>query len=345
MSNTYENEIKTISNSKADVIVQQLPDFSRKYFNSIRLTKSPRTRLQYAYDMNRFFDWLWAQEGFKNVNKVSIQAKEIFDLLTPEDMQEYIAYLSVSDKGKSTSTAFIARNIATLKSFIKYYYVLQEIDKDLSRFIPTPKINDKEIKTLDVDQVNRMLESVFDTTNMTQKQIDAHNYIVLRDYAILSLFFSTGLRVSELVGIDLEDVDFKKGTLIVTRKGGNQDLIYLSKSCLKAIRSYIKSERDYYSSDNENALFMSQKRNRLSVKSVERLIQKYSKLAGVNIKVTPHTLRRTFGTNLYNQTGDIYLVADVLHHASVETTKKHYAKVSEDHKKIAAKVAEDLYKK
>lgn len=345
MSDTYDNKVRSDSNATADRIIAALPDFSRKFFNSIRLTKSPRTRAQYAYDMQRFFTWLFEQAGFKECNHVTVQAKDIFDALTPDDIQEYISYLSVSKDGKTRSMPFIARNLATLKSFINHYILLGETTSNLSTFIKMPKIHDKEIKTLDSDQVQRMIDAVYDTTGMTQKQIDSHKYSVLRDTAILTLFFTTGMRVSELVGIDLNDIDFKDGTLLVTRKGGDQDTVYLSRTALESILSYVSDERNKYSSDEETALFLSQKRSRLSVKSVERLIAKYAKLAGVNVKVTPHTLRRTFGTNLYNKTGDIYLVADVLHHASVETTKKHYAKISENHKKIAAEVADELYRK
>lgn len=345
MSDSYDNKVKSSSNNAADRIIENLPDFTRKYFNAIRLTKSPRTRAQYAYDMNRFFNWLWKQAGFKKANHITIQAKDIFDVLTYDDIQEYIAYLSVNEDGESTSVSFIARNLASLKSFINHYILLGETNTNLPTFIQTPKIHDKEIKTLDSDQVQRMLNAVYDTTGMTQKQIDAHQYTVLRDAAVITLFCTTGLRVSELVGIDFNDIDFNKATLVVTRKGGDQDTVYLSSNAIEAILSYVNEERNKYSSDEETALFLSQKRHRLSVKSVERIISKYAKLAGVNVKVTPHTLRRTFGTNLYNQTGDIYLVADVLHHASVETTRKHYAKISEDHKKIAAKIADDLFKK
>lgn len=346
--NAYNEDITNISNQKAETIIADLPNFCKKYFNSIKLTKAARTRLQYAYDLQRFFKWLSQQAGFKDVDMNVCTAQELLGELNVEDMQEYVASIDSYNDGKrqkSYSSAYIARNIASLKSFFNYYYKIREIDFNLGFFLDVPKQHKKEIQVLNNSQVNRIQEAVFNETGMTQKQLDMRRNIVLRDYAIISLFFTTGLRVSEMVGLDVTDIDFKNKTIIVTRKGGDQDVVYPPTYVLDAINNYIKSDREVLVDTNieKNALWLSLKHSRLSVQAVEQMIKKYAKLAGVNTNVTPHTLRRTFGTNLYNETGDLGLVADTLHHASTDTTRKHYAKSSEAHKRKAAEVASKMY--
>lgn len=349
MSNTYENKVKSDNNQKADEIVATLPDFCRKYFNSLRLNKAPRTRHQYAIDIQRFFNWLKIQAGFINENILTMTAHDCLDRLTVEDIQEYVTTLTAHKENggsKDYSEAFIARNIATLKSFFRYYYRLQEIQTNYGEFIDTPRLHNKEIKVLTIDQAERILDAILNEENMSKKEKDAHQFIVLRDYAVVITFFTTGIRVSELVGLDLSDFDREDGTIIVTRKGGDQDAVFLPQSTQKAINSYIEKERGFLIANTEEpALFVSLHHKRLSVRMVEDLLRKYARLAGVNVKVTPHTLRRTYGTNLYNRTGDIQLVADSLHHSSIETTRKHYARSTDDHKRQAAEAAEEMFKK
>ena len=145
--------------------------------------------------------------------------------------------------------------------------------------------------------------------------------------------------------MNISDVDFYNASIIVTRKGGDQDEVFFGPEVEEALSDYLNTDRDALlgKNVNEKAFFISTKHNRISVRSVEEMIQGYAKKAGINTKVSPHALRRSFGTYLYDATGDIYLVADALHHSSVETTKKHYARMSKDHKRIAAKESSGLF--
>ena len=181
---------------------------------------------------------------------------------------------------------------------------------------------------------------------MSDSEIKRHNKIIKRDYAIMMLFFGTGIRVSELVGIDLSDIDFYNASLLITRKGGDQDEVFFPEIVENAIRDYVDNDRDTLLADKESsALFISMQHKRMTVRSVQVMIKSYAAKAGLNMKVTPHALRRTFGTNLYEETNDIYLVADALHHSSVETTRKHYANMSKEHKRLAAKKSATLFDK
>ena len=164
-------------------------------------------------------------------------------------------------------------------------------------------------------------------------------YHKVRDTAIITLFLGTGIRVSELVGIDIDDLDFTINGFIVTRKGGNQTILYFPESVAEALKSYLNERMQIEAVEgHENALFLSLQRRRITQRAVENLVKKYASVAApLKKKISPHKLRSTFGTSLYQETGDIYLVADVLGHSDVNTTRKHYAAMSDMRKREAAK--------
>ena len=137
---------------------------------------------------------------------------------------------------------------------------------------------------------------------------------------------------------DIDDVDFKNDGITVTRKGGNQMVVYFGDEVRNALENYLETSRAATTtlSGHENALFLSTQRKRIGVQAVENMVKKYAKQVTPNKKITPHKLRSTYGTNLYKETGDIYLVADVLGHKDVNTTKKHYAAIDDSRRRMAA---------
>ena len=156
----------------------------------------------------------------------------------------------------------------------------------------------------------------------------------------MTLLLGTGIRVSECVGLNLEDVDFNNGAIRIIRKGGNEALIYFGDEVSQALEAYMNGPRKTAepAAGHEEALFISLNKTRITTRSVERLVKKYSRLVTTVKKITPHKLRSTFGTALYQETGDIYLVADTLGHKDVNTTKKHYAAIDEHRRRMAANV-------
>ena len=347
MSKHSQDIIQEDIGLKADEITSLLPEFTHKYFDHMNtIDRSPRTRLQYAYDLKRFFDYLQNQPGFKDVNLKTSPAA-VLDVLSYDDIQEYLNTLNEStytdifgkSRKKINSSSFKARNISVLRSFYKFYYKHGEIEKDMANLMEMPKIRNTEKFVLDSSQVNRMLDAV---ENHTRKG-SAKNR--LRDKAILTLLFGTGIRVSELVGIDISDVDFINASIVVTRKGGDQDIVYFGPEVEESIQKYLQYERpEYTTQGSEDALFLSNRKQRLSVRMVQELVGTYAIEAGLsNMNVTPHSARRSFGTHLYNMTGDLYLVADTLHHQSIQTTRR-YAKISEDNKRKVQKYSSDLFK-
>jgi site-specific recombinase XerD len=189
-----------------------------------------------------------------------------------------------------------------------------------------------------VDEVSTLLDEVESGENLTKNQQRFHEKTKTRDIAIITLLLGTGIRVSECVGLDIDDVDFKNNGVKVHRKGGAEAVVYFGDEVRDALLNYME-ERNMHTPavGHANALFLSLQNKRIGVRAVENLVKKYSRLV-TNLKnITPHKLRSTYGTNLYKETSDIYLVADVLGHKDVNTTRKHYAAIEEDRRKNAAK--------
>ena len=139
------------------------------------------------------------------------------------------------------------------------------------------------------------------------------------------------------MGLDIEDVDFKNNGIKVTRKGGNEMVVYFGSEVEKALKNYLEVRENIVPlSGHEHALFYSSQKKRIGVQAIENLVKKISREITTTKKITPHKLRSTYGTALYQETGDIYLVADVLGHRDVNTTKKHYAALDDARRRQAA---------
>ena len=174
---------------------------------------------------------------------------------------------------------------------------------------------------------------------LTEKQKLYHERTKVRDLAMMSLLLGTGIRVSECVGLNINDIDLDTCGARVYRKGGKESVIYFSDEVRDVLENYL-DEREMIDAvpGNEDALFLSMQRKRINVRSVENLVKKYAKLVTPLKKITPHKLRSTYGTSLYRETGDIYLVASVLGHNDVNTTRKHYAAQEEERRRSARNV-------
>ena len=344
---TYFDERNEKNIIKIREICSELPDFTTRFFLGIQLKTTPLTRLNYAYDLRIFFDYL-SKIKFKN----KIAANEItmsdIELLTSTDIEMFLDYISsyeFQDKSYSCGEKAKSRKLSTLRTFFKFFYRKNELSSDIAAKVDMPKLHDQSIIRLDIDEIVKILDTAEDGLNMSDKQRQFNKITSKRDVAILTLFLGTGIRISELVGIDVKDIDFDSNAFTVTRKGGNRQMLYFSEEVAEALKAYLtwRENEINMSSDvgikmqNNPALFLSLQGKRISVRSVELLVKKYSRIINPLKKITPHKLRSTFGTQLYHETQDIYMVADVLGHKDINTTKKHYAAMSEDIRKQAAK--------
>ena len=259
------------------------------------------------------------------------------------NVEEYLSYLeSYTKDGKlyTNREEGKARKLSSLKSFYDYYFKKNLIRTNPPRQVDVPKIKNKNIIRLDPNEIAQLLDEAESGEKLSGRQLASHEKTKVRDVAILTLLLGTGIRVSECVGLNLEDVDFNNGAIRIIRKGGNEALIYFGDEVSQALEAYMNGPRKTAepAAGHEEALFISLNKTRITTRSVERLVKKYSRLVTTVKKITPHKLRSTFGTALYQETGDIYLVADTLGHKDVNTTKKHYAAIDEHRRRMAANV-------
>ena len=323
-------------------VLSTLPPFCRDYFRAIDTTTTTKTRISYAYDIRIFFQFLLDENpAFKNYAMTDFSV-EILDQIKAVDLEEYMEYLKVYQNGDKTETngeRGLKRKISALRSFYAYYYKREMIHTNPTVLIDVPKIHDKSIIRLDTDEVALLLDYIEHCgDSLTGQKRVYYEKTKERDLAIVTLLLGTGIRVSECVGLDIEDVDFKNNGIKVTRKGGNEMVVYFGPEVEKALKRYIEVRENIIPLEgHEHALFYSAQRRRIGVQAVENLVKKYASQITTTKKITPHKLRSTYGTTLYQETGDIYLVADVLGHKDVNTTKKHYAAIDDARRRQAAK--------
>lgn len=315
-----------------------LPDYCFDFFTGIENNTSSLTRVNYAMDLVVFFDYL--ENHVLHKPKMQITIKDI-DELKARNIENYLSYLSyyyIDDKLIKNTERGKARKLASVRSFFKYLFNHDMISANVASKVPTPKLHTKEIIRLENDEVTRLLDAVQEPTTFSERQKNYNKNTFERDNAIVTLFLGTGIRISELVGLNVEDFDFSQGAFKVTRKGGNQTILYFSKDVDDALWLWLEKRKTLNISEDEHAMFISLQNKRICVRAVENLVKKFAKESTPLKKISPHKLRSTFGTNLYRETGDIYIVADVLGHKDVNTTKKHYAAINEDRRKSVAHV-------
>lgn len=347
---SYHQEQKQKKAIRLRELLVTLPAFCFEFFRGIEPTTSIETRIAYAYDLNIFFNFLQRNVqpfNSKTMNDIII---EDMDQVSPDHLEMYLEYLSYykrvdpldpsrmieyqnNEKGK-------ARKLATLRTFYSYFYKKQKIKTTPTALVDLPKIHEKTIVRLEVDEVAKLLDEVEfgDSLSTTQKKY--HNHTKYRDLAMVTLLLGTGIRVSECVGLNISDIDFDVNGLRITRKGGNEVIIYFGEEVDETLRGYlqVRNQNLKIQLGHEDALFLSLQNRRISVRSVQNIVKKYSNFVTKLKNISPHKLRSTYGTTLYQETGDIYLVADVLGHKDVNTTKKHYAQIEDMRRRQAAKV-------
>ncbi len=321
-------------------LIKELPHFCGDFFRGIEQRTSSRTRIAYAYDLKVFFDFLLKENPV--IHKIGIQdiTLDHLDDLRAVDIEEYMEYLKYrfNDKNQEITNKErgIMRKISSLKSFYNYYYRNERLQNNPASLVQLPKLHEKDIIRLDVDEVALLLDEVENGDALTEKQKAYHIKTKIRDLALMTLMLGTGIRVSECVGLDVDDVDFKNGGIRIHRKGGKEVTVYFGSEVENALLDYLEERKLIIPQEgHEKALFLSLQKKRIAVRSVENLVKKYSRLVTPLKKITPHKLRSTYGTSLYKETGDIYLVADVLGHSDVNTTKKHYAALEDERRRSA----------
>lgn len=342
MKKTNYYKEQTIKNTdKIREILTEFPDFAIDFFTGIENRTSSLTRLNYAYDLRTFFNWALTEteilEDRKRMFDIKVNDLERF---STNDFERYMSYLtSYQDENGQIITngqQGKARKIAVIRSFFKYYFRREIISVDVASKIQTPKLHEKPIIRLEDDEVHKFLVAVENGYGLVGHEKGFHKHTRERDTAIITLLLGTGIRVSECVGLNLSDVDFENNSIVITRKGGGQSILYFSDEVKKPLLDWVYLRALKPELNNEPALFVSLQNKRICTRAVEKLVKKYAGIVTPLKRITPHKLRSTYGTKLYHATQDIYMVADVLGHKDVNTTKKHYAAITDDIRRKAS---------
>lgn len=340
MDNNYFIQRDEENILKIREIRKGLPAFCGNFFRGIEPYTTPLTRLGYARDIKLFFEFL-IEETEEFYQKQILQL-DISDLnkITATHLEMFLEYISLyKSNGKTYKNGEKARcrKLSSIRALFKYFYKKNLIESNVASKVDTPKIHENHIIRLEKEEMSKVLDLAENGRDLTKMQQGFHKHTQSRDYAMLSLFLGTGIRISECVGLNLDDFDFKQNAFKVTRKGGNRVILYFNEDVSDALQNYILERNNIKAQPgSEKALFLSLQNKRISVRAVEKLVKKYSGIVNPLKKITPHKLRSTFGTNLYRETNDIYVVADVLGHKDVNTTRKHYAAISDDIRRNAA---------
>jgi len=348
----YHEQVKREGIKRLRSILAELPPFTEDFFLGISERTAIRTRLGYALDLKIFFSFL-TQEGRK-LEGMEIKKIRALDLaeVNANDIRRYLEYVTYYTRNISTPTnrevsieAYNeeqgkARKLSAVRRLFEFLYKGGLLAANPAELVDSPKIHRKNITYLQADEVAKLLDEVETGAQLKSRQAVAYHAVNrLRDVAIITMFLGTGMRVSELVGINVEHIDFNTNAIVVVRKGGNQDAIFFGDEVRVALEAYIpKREGICAAQGHEGALFLSTQRKRIGVRAVQNLVKKYAKIVTPLKNITPHKLRSTYGTALYNETGDIYLVAEVLGHADVNTTRRHYASMPMERRRKAADI-------
>ena len=346
----YSRQRDEYYNDKLVEVRKKLPKFLTKYFIS-KQDLLPITLYNYAVDLTMFFEW--ARDQFAEYADTDIRdlPLEILEKLTTDDLNEYIKeYLKKyehDEKLRVNDDHGKQRKLASLRSVYQYFTGLEKLPEDPAADVTLKKAPDHIITYLQPNEVAILLDciesdylSLIKCENINNAVAQQYRFNRLRDLAIVTLLLGTGIRVSECVGLDVTDLDFKDNAIHITRKGHRRDTVYMENEEVKnALLDYLNNARSkYLPPKDEKALFLSQRHKRMAVRSIEEMLDKYVKAAlpsRAQDKISPHKMRSTFGTMVYKGERDIKQVADVLGHSNITTSQTYYSGTDDEIKRQA----------
>lgn len=351
MASTFIDERSSKASLRIRELLKDMPVLVADYIRSIETSTSALTRLNYVYDLRLFLRFLHEEQADFGEKEPCDYNETDFGRVTLRQMEMYQSYLSSyvsADSIKSESPVIvrnenvsISRKIASLRSFYKYLFKHGYIGSNEAAKLTMPKITEKAFVYLERDEIDKMLDAIDSGEGFSDRQKAHLEHVRIRDHAIFLMLTGCGIRESELVGLDIEDIDLDENKFLVTRKGGNQAILYLPDSVADALMDWMRQREEIVPlPGHESALFLSRERARISVRTVQTLIKKYASVSVTlnQKKIAPHRLRATYATNLYRKTNDIYEVSKTLGHKSIETVRK-YARESDD---IYRKASQDV---
>lgn len=299
---------------------KQNPDFLNSFlhYSTVILNKSQNSVKEYNYDLSNFFKFMSNHLGYsssQDIKDIDIHLLDIEFLkkITLEDIHSYLYYLKSTYNSKP---ATVARKVSSIKIFFAYMTQKEKaFDINPAQNLESPKLDKRQPKYLTLEESQKLLHVTSNEKNRNSK----------RDYAIITLFLNCGMRLSELVGINLKDIKFDDCKMTVIGKGNKERTIYLNNACMKAIKDYIeiRPPKEKIKEKDQNALFLSERLERISRRTVQYIVENELKRAGIDTtKYSTHKLRHTAATLMY-QYGDVDIRAlqELLGHESISTTE------------------------
>lgn len=298
---------------------EQNPDYLNSFldYSITILNKSPNSVKEYNYDLANFLRYMKIQLKLTkedDLNKIDIDDFSIDDLrkITLNDIHAYISHMAVTNRSKATTRA---RKISSIRIFFKYLTQKADVlEINPAQNLETPKLEKRVPKYLSLEDSKKLLD-------VAGHEDNRNNH---RDYCITTLFLNCGMRLSELVGINITDIDFSDCKMTVIGKGNKERTIYLNKACMRAIHDYLNVRpKDKLKFDSRDALFLSERRERISNRTVQIIINKELQAAGLDVKkYSVHKLRHTAATLMYQYGNvDIRALQELLGHESISTTE------------------------
>ena len=326
---------------QCEAIENELPRFLRGFFSYLRGNVLPMTRLAYLQDIHFFFNYLIDETGLVEADETSkIKASEL-NRVRAIDVNMFIDYCrKYKVETDNTVTIYennnktLARKKSSISVLFKYLYRDELVEKNITDgFDPIrlPKAGEREIKALQDDEVMIMLDAVTNGTGLTRHQKSYWDKTKKRDKAILILFLTYGLRLSELQQLNLSSFNFGRGEFKIYRKRGKESVMPINDSVFETLNDYIKNERpkeEKIKEGDKDALFLSLQGSRLTERQIRDLVKKYTAIAlktSTKAGYSPHKLRATAATSLIGRGNSIYDVAALLDHEQVTTTQLYAA--------------------
>lgn len=345
----YSDELELKYKAKIRNLLTELPDYMSTYIEGRRESLAVKTRYAYLMDLKFFLEYEKKYNPLYKDTELKDIPIDLFENLTPQDIIEFFINIEdyeVNGKIRTNGKVSKQRKLATLRAFYKFCNVNGLIKSNPTMAIENIKVETEDIVAMETDEVQDFLSVVRNGTGMKGKRLAIQKKNADRDLTIYTLLLGTGIRISEMVGINADEVDLVHKQFRVTRKGGKNEIIHFGEDVKVCLENYLANVRPkYITPDSEQrALFLSLKGQRLSVRRVEKMTKTYAEIALPAKHITPHKMRSTFGTFLYNETEDPGLVAKMLGHNSVDTTLKRYAKLDKKRKEKAAEIVSDLLK-
>ncbi len=271
-------------------------EYILKFIEELKYEKnySDLTVNGYLKDLDLFLEY---------INENNIKS---FKDIEYQDIRLYINYLYNQKYNSKT----ISRHISSLRSFFKYLKVNNIIEDNPCSLVSNPKLDKKLPKYLNFEDTEKLLNA-----------FDNNNYIGLRNSLILEMLYSTGMRVSEICNVKMSDISIYNKSITVTGKGNKERIVYFGSKCLNLLNEYLKKSYKKLNVNNSEYLFLSKTGKKINDREIRSIVDSASKIAGIELKISPHVLRHTFATHMLTDGADLRSVQELLGHENLSTTQ------------------------